>query len=243
MKLLIEDVSDIFDIFNLEEVGELIQNQIADPFSTKTDYFKPLYVKYKRIINTEGNTEDVKLTADKRFMNICSMFINLISKKFGITLDADWKEDNHTQIPALTMALYSFFVLELPMNITTACQTFMEEHGDEVYHAFEDRKLKKDAITLVSKKELTTETAVIMSNIYDVVTWILSQLSESEFTKLLPQDYVPLVILNQLFTQGNITGEFMVAINDLYATNIPLKGEICFQLITIIKRGQLTIEV
>lgn len=243
---VVEEIANIFDLFNLEEVGKLLHAQLTtDPtenaFNTTTDYFKPLYYKYKSIMDTEENSEDVKNAAEERFMSICDIFLSSITSKFGISINPDWKSDNYSQIPALAMAVYSFFVLEFTTNLIDVCRKFLEEHGRRVYEAFEEKKIKKDAVTMVHKKEMSIENAVIISNIYDITTWILSQLSEEEFFKMLPSDYVPLTILQKLYEQGEMTGEFVLAIHDVYSQNVSLKGDVCFQIISMIEKGTISL--
>lgn len=243
---VVEEVANIFDLFNLEEISKLLNAQLAsDPtenaFNATTNYFKPLYYKYKSIMNTEENSEDIKNAAEERFMNVCDIFLSSITSKFGITINSDWKSDNYSQIPALAMAVYSFFVLEFTTNIIDVCRKFLEEYCKRVYDVFEDKKIKKDAVTLVHKKEMSIENAVIISNIYDITTWILSQLSEEEFFKMLPSDYVPLRILQRLYEQGEMTGEFVLAIHDNYSRNVSLKGDVCFQLISMIEKGIISL--
>lgn len=98
--------------------------------------------------------------------------------------------------------------------------------------AFGERKNKKDAATLVNKKKMNPELAIIISNIYDVTSWIVSILSEVQYIKLLPQDYIPLQLISSMFEEGVIAGDFMTEINDIYSSNIGLKSDVCFKIIT-----------
>lgn len=244
---IVDEAADIFDLFNLEEIRQLLSEQLvldsakSSELAT-TDYFKPLYHKYKAIMSTEENTDEVKEAAEERFMRICDIFISLIAKKFGFSISPEWKSDNYSQIPALTLAIYSFFVLEFSTNLIDVCRKYLEENADLVFETFEEKKMKKDAVTLVHKKEMTIENAVVISNIYDITTWIFSQLSEEQFFKLLSPEYIPLTILQKLYEQGDMTGEFVVAIHDIYSQNVSLKGDVCFQIISMIKKGTLSMQ-
>lgn len=242
------DVADIFDFFNIEEIASLVKTQIdsdenTDAFGKRSDYFKPLYTRYKEIVENVENTNEIKQEAENRFMGICDLILYLICKKYGIVIAPDWKFDHYHDIPGLTMAFYSMFVLEISTNLFDVCRNFLITHTKTVFNAFEDHKIKKDAMTVVSKKEMTIEVAVILSNIYDITTWILGQLSEEDFFILLPQDYTPLTIIRGLYEQGSVSGSFMDIMNDIYATNVPLKGNVCFRLIADIKNGNMDLTV
>ena len=114
---VIYEVSEILDFFNLQEITKLLTSQIQIDSSSSiitqsSDHFKPLYYKYQSIMNTESNSDEIKEETDKKFMDICNIFLNLICNKYGIDIDETWKDDHYADIPALTMALYSFFVFD-----------------------------------------------------------------------------------------------------------------------------------
>lgn len=234
---VIYEVSEILDTFNLEEITKLLQNQIysSEDYGTKVDHFKPLYYKYQSIINTEGNSDEIKNTAITKFMDVCNIFLSLICKKFHLEIDQSWKDDHYNDLPGFAMALYSFFVLDISSNIYDVCVNYINKNTQFIYEAFEDRKSKKDAATLVNKKILSPELAIIVSNIYDISTWILSQLTEEQFIQYLNTDYIPLKFIIGILENGILSGEFMIEINDIYSSNIGLKSDVCFQLISHIQ--------
>lgn len=237
---VVYEVSDILDMFNLEEIARLLNQQIntdgvSDITTTPVDHFKPLYYKYKRLIDSEGNSDEIRETAETKFTNICNIFLAMICKKFNLSIDSVWKEDHHKDLPGFTMALYSFFVLDLKSNMYDVCFNFITKNKDDIYATFEDRKNKKDAMTLVNKKILTPEMAVIVSNVYDVTTWIMNQLSEEQFLIYLNQDYLPLKLIRGLLEDGIMSGEFMEEVNEIYCTNFSFKSDVCFKLISQMK--------
>lgn len=235
---VIYEVSEILDTFNMEEITKLLQDQIdsdEDIGILRVDHFKPLYYKYQSIINTESNTDEIKNSAKQKFLDICIIFLSIISKKFNINIDDNWLDDNYNNIPGLAMALYSFFVLDIESNIYDVCLNYIKKNQTFVYESFEDRKNKKDAATLVNKKLMTQEKAIIVSNIYDITAWILSQLSEEDFINYLNNDYLPLTLISNMIEEGLLNGDFMMEINDIYSSNIGLKSSVCFRLISILK--------
>ena len=239
--LIIEDVSEILDTFNLEEITRLLYSQIdptEDQRSTHmVDHFKPLYYKYKSIISTEENTEDMKTTATERFQEICNIFLDLICKKFHIEINTTWREDHITELPGLIMALYSFFVLDIISNLEEVCINFIRRNAKMICEVFEDKKNNKDAATISNKRSsMTVETVLIASNIYDVTSWILSQLSEQQYIIYMDQEYIPLRLISSLLEEGLLAGQFMMEINDLYSTNIDIKSAVCFNILAILKK-------
>ena len=240
---VIYEMSELLDSFNLEEISKLLNSQLqiteTDMTIQSVDHFKPLYYKYLSIVNTEENSSDIKEEAKTRFMDICNIFLSMICKKFDLDIDETWKDEHYEDLPGFTMALYSFFVLDLTNNIHEVCINYIKNNKNYIYEAFEERKNKKDASTLVSKKIMTPEMAVIAANIYDVTTWILSQLSEEQFIMNMNQDYCPLKLISQLLEDGIMSGDFMTEINDIYSTNISLRGDICFKIMTLAENGKM----
>lgn len=236
-----ENVANILDTFNMEDIRNLFQKQITaveDVLATHpTDHFKPLFYKYKCIMETEENTEEVKEAAENRFEEICNVLLDLICNKFNLTLDKEWKEDNYNNIAGYTMALYSFFVLDLPSNIQEVCFNYIQNNKKDIYTVFEEKKNKKDAATMIHKRNVSPEMVVIMSNIYSVTTWVLSNMSEESFISHMNQDYAPLNAISTLLENGVLSGEFMTPINDQYATNVELKSGVCFELLTLLENG------
>ena len=235
---VIYEISEILDTFDIEEITKLLQNQIEsnDVIGTRgVDHFKPLYYKYQSILNTDENSDEIKDQAKSRFMNICKIFLKLISDKYHLDIDDNWLSDNYNNIPGLAMALYSFFVLDVESNIYDVCLNYIKKNQSFIYESFEDRKTKKDAATLINKKMVPQEIAIIISNIYDISSWILSQLSEEQFIEYLNPDYLPLNLISNMLNEGLMNGDFMVELNDIYTSNISLKSSVCFQLIHYLK--------
>ena len=245
-QFIVDEISDILDMFNLEEISKLLDHQItvnneSEILSHTADYFKPLYYKYKQIMETEGNDEEIKASAKERFMTICLLFLSKICNTFNLTIDDTWKDDHYEDIPGFTMALYSFFILDLTSNLYDVCLNYIKRNITYIYETFEDRKNKKDASTLVNKKILSPELALVVANIYDITTWILGQISEEQYIEYLNQEYLPLGLIRRLFEDGIMSGEFMYELNNIYNSNISLKNDVSFKIITTIKTGNFEV--
>lgn len=232
--IVIEDVSEILETFDLEEISELLRKQVEmkDGVSQTTDYFRPLYVKYKAIIDSDDNPGDVKAIAEERFSDVCTLFLSIICEEFEIAVDPDWKDLHQDQLPGLVLALQCFFVKDLSVNLQEVFINYIKQNRKTIYDVFEDRKNKKDAATLVNKRNFPIELAVILSNIYDTSSWILQQLSEESFVQYMSDEYGPLSILKDLMTDGTITGNFMDVIQDIYSSYPALKSEVCLNILS-----------
>jgi hypothetical protein len=237
---VIEDVSEILSTFPLDEISDLLRRQVnlldADNPMHMTDYFKPLYYRYRSILETPDNSEEIKTEARNQFNDICNLFINLICEEFHLEMDSNWIIDNEGSLPGLVTAMYGFFISDLTSNLHEVCINYINKNKKEIFQVFEERKNKKDAATLVNKKNHTIEMAVIIANIYDVSTWILSQITEEQYMQYLNPDYAPLKIIQKFFEDGIIAGEFMETINEVYTENQSLKAEVCYQIISTIER-------
>lgn len=234
----VESISEIIDTFDLIEISELLERQInisdGNILERNTDYFKPLYFRYKSIMENENSLDDIKEETHRKFINVCHIFIKIISKNFGITVDPDWLDDNEGDLPGLVTALYCFFVKDVKANLVEACLNYINKNKADIFNLFEERKNKKDCITIVSKKNYDIKTAVVMANIYDVCTWVLSQMSENQFISYLNHDYSPLLAIENLLENGVIVGEFMDNINYAFTENLSLKADVCFQVLSSI---------
>jgi len=239
------EVSDILDSFNIEEMSKLIKSQINSDYendsSTEilTDHFKPIYVKYKYILDKYPEDSDVRVEAERNFMKVCNVFLQAICKKFDLTLDMEWMESNIPNLPGMAMAMYSFFIIDFSSNVYDVLVNYIGRNTKMLCKAFESLKNKKDASTLVNKKNLSPEMSLIVSNVYDVSNWILEQVDEDTFFKYLSVDYLPFKVVYGLYSKNVISGEFMSVVNDIFRSSTALKSDICFKIVSNTKIGAI----
>lgn len=236
------EVSDIMDSFDEEQMSKLVHDQIYNYDNSDasgdivTDHFKPIYFKYISLNNYEMD-DDVKVMAATKYAKICNMIVDEISNKFNFTIDKDWYNSSEKNMSAITLALYAFFVLDIKSNLTYILHEYINRNFEALYKNFEDCKNKKDASTLANKKEIPIEKAVIISNIYDITDYIMNDLTEEEFFDYMEKDYLPLSLVKTIFDEGNMSGNFMEALNTFYRKNLPMKSSICFDIISYIKNS------
>lgn len=239
------EISDILSSFDINEISRLIKDQINSDYENDpstdilTDQFSPLYISYSKIMNNNNYSSEVKSEVEKYFNEICEIFLSCICEKFHLNINQDWKEDNFKNIPGITMALYNFFVLDFEKNLYEVILNYILKNMKFIYKTFEGMKNKKDSSTLVNKKSLSPEFSLIVSNIYDIATWILHQMTEEEFFEYIHEDYLPLKLVRGLFAKGYIVGEFVEVIADIFSASIMLRSSIGFDIISKITTGEI----
>lgn len=234
----IDDVSEILDIFDIEDIVSLLTKQLnlSENLSiTMTDYFKPLHHHYVQISNDESIPDDLKSEAKERFIKICKVFIAIICRRFELEIDEEWVIDHEGDLPGLVTAMYCFFVKDMIANIQEVCMNYINKNRKDLFELFEERKNKKDSVTLVKKKNFPLDMAVILANIYDVTTFILSAVNEEQYLQYMNPDYIPLRVVYPMLEQGILAGNFIDVISSMYTENINLRATVCYQILTSYK--------
>ena len=236
-------VENILDCFDIDRAYQLIQNQLKSdensPSGTLTDHLKPMWVRYKNIEidKDQGITTDVIGIVNTRFDTICTMFIDAIITRYGITIDVGWLENqNKNTLHSLALVLYSFFVLDLESNIKEVLYKYiLDNYVDLALHFGENLKSRKDSPYLAMRKTMEPEYAIIASSMNDVCYWILDQMDNEEFLSYLDSDYIPQPIVKELFDDGHMDGNFVEHIYEYFKSNTGMKYRIVFDIISLLK--------
>ena len=239
------DFSDVVESFDLEETRRLLLSQLEslhdDVCEAMPDNFKIVYQRYTSIKDNKGLQDpDVMSDVQLAFDDICNLFIDLISNEFDFDVDDCYLEDHQGELSAIALQFYLFFVLNLRSNLYNVLLTFISRNMDQLASQFEDLKQRKDSITEINKKMEDPNVALIASNIYDVVDWVMENMDEDTFFDCMEPDYIALAPVKSMFDNGQMTGTFMVALRDLLKENISMKGRICFDIICKLKGYQFT---
>lgn len=234
------EVSDIMDYFDIEEITQNVSRQVTNEDGLDgtgeliVDYLSPIYYKYESIVKDESLTieEELRMMARERFYEICRQIIRFISDKYDLEVADDYLSEHDSMIPAITLALYSFFVLHYTKNLYAVIKNYIDKHVDSIVETFQDMKSKKDATTLINKKRMSDEEALIISNIYNISEWVLQQLDEEGFLELGEPEYLPGKLIRAMYEEGNLSGEFMDKICSEFHSNVNLKSNIGFTYFT-----------
>jgi len=228
------EISEIIDTFDMVEVVRLLNTQLSDlSFNTgdnSLDHFRPLYVAYKNLKDYDM-TEDDRKEAEEKFYKICETFLKIICNKFDIMIDETFISENYNNLPAITLSIYVFFVVDIKKNISTVLNSYIQRNHKDLNRIFDSYRNKKDASSLVNKKVISAEYSLILSNIYEISEWILDNIDEEDFLEYSDQDYLPLQFIKDLFDENVISGTFAEKIAEIFKTELSMKSQICFDII------------
>lgn len=238
------DLSDVVETFDLEETRRLLNSQLEslhdDIGEGMIDNFKILYQRYTSIKNNTGTQDpDIMEEVKDRFYDICGMFVTRISSEFGINVDDEYIEDHYEELPSIALQFYLFFVLNLRSNLYNVLLTYINQHVEDLSGQFEEMRQRKDSITEVNRSLEDPNIALIASNIYDVVDYVMEVMDDNTFFDCMESDYVALAPVKNMYESGDMTGNFSVVLRDLLKENISMKGRICFDIICKLKGYQM----
>jgi hypothetical protein len=236
-------IEDILDYFDIDRTYKLINEQLNDddlsPSGILPDHLKAMWVKYKamQVDPDNGIDSSVINAVNDRFDTICRMFIDSISKRYALTLDVGWLEDQpRDTLHSLALLLYTFFVLDIESNLKEVLYKFIVEHStDLAAHFGENLKNRKDSPYITMKKVMQQDYAVIAANINDVCMWVLDQMDEEEYFSYIDSDYMPKPVIKELFDEGHIAGEFVGHIYNFFVSNNSMRYRIIFDIISLLK--------
>ena len=239
------DLSDVIETFDLEETRRLLDSQLEalhdDVCEGMIDNFKILYQRYASIRDNEGmQNPDVVDEAQEAFFNICDMFVTRIGEEFDFTVDDAYRDTHYQDIPSLALTFYLFFVLDLRSNLYNVLLTYISKNMDVVVTQFEELRSRKDSISEVNRKLEDQNVALVASNIYDVVDWVMDNIDPEEYFSCMEPDYVALAPVKKMFDDGIMNGNFVESIRDILKENISMKGRVCFDIVCRLKGYKLT---
>ena len=240
----IQEVANILDDFDETMLIDLFRQQIMEEESFITipiDRFGPLLQSYQRATDLERKADEDDIAEIKqRFQNICTAIIEFIENKFSITVDTDWIESQYGKLPAVTLALYHFFVLDTFYIILGAMNNYIAHNCEEVFNAFSGMDKRRDVTTITNMKTMDPRYAIIVSSLYDVTDYVFSMLDNEIFFDYISADYAPALAIKKLSDQGVIVGDFTRKFADIYKEDLELRSKVVLELAFKIRdRGYL----
>ncbi len=225
------EVSEIIQIFNINEVKEFIQEQIfSNEYSEPQNHFHQIYLAYRQLEN-KSLDEDSRRVVKGKFEDICFYIIKAITEKFNIKISKEYIETNIGNIGGITLCLYVFFVIDLKKNVIKVLDNYIKVNKKTLADTFESLKGKKDSTSLSIKKAVNdSEIALLISNIYDISEYIMDLITVPGFISYLDTDYIPVEIIKKLYDEDMIDGDFVEPIAYMFKNNIELKNMVCFDI-------------
>lgn len=236
-EISISAISDILDSFDVAEIRELFEDQILRRESYSgipIDQFQPLYINYNKLIKSEDADQDELREGEAKFDAICDILLATIEEKFDIQIDETYLEDNARNKPAIALALYNFFVLDLYSNIKELLRNYILRNQNDLYQKFKDVPRKS-----IAGASLTPNGEVIFRNIYDICTYILSELTGDTAFEYLDDGYLPMKVLRNLVDQQVADGDFIAAIGSIFNADTSFKSQMGFDLMYALRQTSL----
>lgn len=243
---ILQEVANILDDFEVPTIIDLFKDQIITEASYTTipvDQFESLYQKYKMAVELNAVEEDDIDEIRNRFKTICISIVKFIEAKFGIEVDLDWFDTQNASLPAVTLALYKFFVLDLFYIIIGVLNNYISKNLDELNDAFSAVLNNKDVTVQANLKTLEPKYATIASAIFDVTDYSFTMMDNDSIFEYMNLEYQPAGIIQKLLSEGVIVGDFTRHIADIYKENLELRSKVAFELVYRIKtQGSLPIQ-
>lgn len=239
----LQEVANILDDFDEPTIISLFKDQIIHDDSyikIPINHLEPLYLSYKKAVEIKDSEEDDIDQIRMRFQNICRSVIQFIEAKFNFDLDNDWLESQFGDLPAMTMALYRFFVIDFFYVILAVLNNYIAKNSNELYDAFKDVVLKRDVSSLTNHRTMSPVYATILSSLFDATDYVFTLIDNETLFDYINDKYTPATIIHGCVERGIITGDFTRTIADIYKQNLELRSKVAIELAFRIKeRGYL----
>ena len=239
----LQEVANILDDFDEPTIISLFKDQIIHDDSyikIPINHLEPLYLSYKKAVEIKDSEEDDIDQIRMRFQNICRSVIQFIEAKFNFDLDNDWLESQFGDLPAMTMALYRFFVIDFFYVILAVLNNYIAKNSNELYDAFKDVVLKRDVSSLTNHRTMSPVYATILSSLFDATDYAFTLIDNETLFDYINDKYTPATIIHGCVERGIITGDFTRTIADIYKQNLELRSKVAIELAFRIKeRGYL----
>jgi hypothetical protein len=147
----------------------------------------------------------------------------------------NWVESNYGKLPAVTMCLYQFFVLDIFYVILKSLNNYISKNIDDLFNAFSDSIQSKDVSTATNMKIMDPKYAALVSSMYDVTDYTFTMMDSESIFEYIDNKYIPGAVLRNLMESGVLTGDFANVFANIYKENLALRSKITFELIYKIK--------
>ena len=239
----LQEVANILEDFDEPTLISLFKDQIIQDDSyvkIPINHLEPLYIAYKKATNIESSEEDDIEEIRTRFQNICRAVIQFIETKYGFDLDNDWIESQFGDLPAMTMALYKFFIVDFFYVVLAVLNNYIAKNSNDLYDAFKDVAIKRDVSSLTNHRTMSPVYATILSSLFDVTDYSFTLIDNETLFDYINKDYSPATIIHGCVERGLITGDFTRTIADIYKKNLELRSKVAIEIAFRIKeRGYL----
>lgn len=220
----------------LEVPVNLLKENLLNQFNSPSKYngsdiirgFIQNY-KYTKADTIEEEDEEGMIDLERIRSDFISFVLMLFSERFGIGMPdiEDASEDEQDELLHFT---YRFFIMNIKKNFTNVICNYIDQHSDEL--ALGEETKTKEITTIAYQKELDEPYLQIISNLADIIDYILSDVKENYTVKdflLLCDGKIPSLetqIVSTAFDEDRLTGNFVGPYVDSVTDSLKFEIEI-----------------
>ena len=218
------DVERVLSDLPLDIIKENITTQVNDPLLYESDYCTEVYETFEEALDEFGHIDEYREEINELKDKFNLFVLNEVDRRFG--LDIDLNAISEYEAEELAKNVYQFFIVEFREKVTTFLLNYICYNKMSLGEMFEDDYKKKDVTTLNMKKKTKNRSEVIiLSNMTDIISYILDlDHDPEEFIELSsePEEVVAEYIKNATMSfviagnfVGSVLNEIKFAHNDV----------------------------
>jgi hypothetical protein len=207
-----------------ELIVECIDEQIADPTSTKINFLETFKENYDDDLeDANGDDDAVKEINDIARDFYCNV-LDKINNKYHLGLDTDVVyATSGESLQNLADGLYQFFLVDYQENITTYISKMIIIMKDALAESIQkDKESENDVVTdVMTKKIKNASYGIILANINAAINLVKDmEMDIADFVKLFDEEYFPVAILRYTIKNNLVNGDFVQAFLDPFFNRI-----------------------
>ncbi len=182
----------------IELIKENVRSQIERVYGN-INYLNIVSDKLK-LIEDQYEDTDIKMRVNDIRNTFFKEIIDIITEKFEIDVNIDFSDAYETENVA--MDLYVFYIVELRRNTYKFLLNYIKDRKKDIVETLNLSKPKKDVTTISVRKKLKSIDVKIISNLYEVVDYILDiGIDDAEFL-----EYTRNSDISDLYNNNTISG-------------------------------------
>lgn len=203
-----DETEEFLSEISLSVLKENLLQQFRDPGWVSVDYFNIFIKSFEYSMREVEDEEDVA-ELDRLKLNFFEFMTDLFRARLGIGFPNFLDTLDDGDAVDLMHFTYRFFTLNIKENFLYYIWNYIDKYKDDLSERFET---KKDITYLAYRKKLRDLDIMLISNLADIITYILTQdITIDEFFTLCDGDEsgVELMTVIDGYNEMTITGNFI----------------------------------
>lgn len=189
----------------IELIKENVNSQLSKIYGT-VNYLNIVSDKLQ-LIEEQYDDPDIKRRVNDIRNEFFKEIIDIITEKFDINVNIDYSDAYQTE--NIAMDLYEFFIVENRKNTYKFLLNYIKENKKDIVETLNLSKPKKDVTTMSVRKKLKSIDVKIISNLYEVVDYIVNiGVGDDEFLEYSRNSSILDMYSNNTIS-GDIAAEFL----------------------------------